>query len=94
MTERGARPAPASEQRQAIDDRGRDLFLAAGAGTGKTTVLVERFCDAVCDEDGGDADVGVENVLAFTFTDRAAGGRTRETSSASAVCRLGTMGKG
>jgi len=63
---------PVPEQRAAIDDRNRDLFLVAGAGTGKTTVLVERFCDAVCASEGPDADVGIENVLAFTFTEKAA----------------------
>jgi len=66
-------PTPVPEQRDAIEDRQRDLFLAAAAGSGKTTVLVQRFCDAVCAEQGPDAEVGVENVLAFTFTDRAAG---------------------
>jgi ATP-dependent helicase/nuclease subunit A len=69
----GVPHAPAPEQAAAIGDRDRDLFLAAGAGTGKTTVLVERFCDAVCAGEGPDAEVGVENVLAFTFTERAAG---------------------
>ena len=64
---------PVAEQALAISDRERDLFLAAGAGTGKTTVLVQRFCEAVCASAGQDADVGVENVLAFTFTERAAG---------------------
>lgn len=64
---------PAPEQRAAIDDRSRDLFLSAAAGTGKTAVLVQRFCDAVCATEGPDADVGIENVLAFTFTEKAAG---------------------
>ncbi len=68
-----AEVVPAPEQREAIDDRERDLFLTAGAGTGKTSVLVERFCDAVCARSGPDGEVGVENILAFTFTDRAAG---------------------
>ena len=67
------RPEPTEQQQQAIDDRDRDLFLVAGAGTGKTTVLVDRFCDIVCAEEGADADVRMENVLAFTFTERAAG---------------------
>ena len=43
------------------------MFLRAGAGTGKTTVLVDRFCTAALDPD-----VGVERILAFTFTERAA----------------------
>ncbi|MDP9228685.1 MAG: UvrD-helicase domain-containing protein, partial [Actinomycetota bacterium] len=46
---------------------GRDVFLRAGAGTGKTTVLVDRFCSAALDPE-----LGVERVLAFTFTERAA----------------------
>jgi ATP-dependent exoDNAse (exonuclease V) beta subunit len=62
----GAHPATA-EQRRAIDVRDRDVFLQAGAGSGKTRVLVERYCDAV-DADG----VTVDRILAFTFTERAA----------------------
>ena len=73
----GGGPEPVPDQRAAIDDRERDLFLAAGAGTGKTEVLVTRFCDIVCAEEGDESDVGVENVLAFTFTERAAGELTR-----------------
>jgi ATP-dependent helicase/nuclease subunit A len=62
-----SRPPPATpEQRRAISSRGIDVLLEAGAGTGKTRVLVERYCDAV-EEDGIDA------ILAFTFTERAAG---------------------
>jgi len=70
MTEPGHALTP--EQRTAIEDRERDLFLSAGAGTGKTTVLVERFCDVVCARDDSGEDASVENVLAFTFTERAA----------------------
>ncbi len=62
-----ARPDPTSEQADAIAARVRDAFLEAGAGTGKTSVLVDRYCAAVID-DG----VGVDRVLAFTFTERAA----------------------
>ena len=56
-----------TEQRAAIATRERDAFLEAGAGTGKTTVLVDRYCAAVL-EDG----VEIERILAFTFTERAA----------------------
>jgi ATP-dependent helicase/nuclease subunit A len=55
------------QQRAAVEDRDRDVFLRAGAGTGKTTVLVERFCAAALDPEGG-----TERILAFTFTERAA----------------------
>jgi ATP-dependent helicase/nuclease subunit A len=67
-----SRREPVAEQRAAIDDRSRDLFLHAGAGSGKTAVLVERFCEAVCAEEGPDAETAVADVLAFTFTERAA----------------------
>ena len=44
-----------------------DLLVSAGAGTGKTSVLVERFVRAVLD-DG----VAVDAILAITFTEKAA----------------------
>jgi ATP-dependent exoDNAse (exonuclease V) beta subunit len=55
------------EQRQAVDARGL-VFVSAGAGTGKTRVLVERFARAVCDEG-----VDVESILVITYTEKAAG---------------------
>ena len=58
---------PNEEQRAAIDARGR-VFVSAGAGTGKTAVLVERFVEAVCDRG-----LDVESVLVITYTKRAAG---------------------
>jgi ATP-dependent helicase/nuclease subunit A len=59
--------APNDQQQAAIDARG-DVFVAAGAGTGKTAVLVERFVKAVLD-DGLD----VDSLLVITYTERAAG---------------------
>jgi ATP-dependent helicase/nuclease subunit A len=59
--------APNDQQRAAIGARG-DVFVAAGAGTGKTAVLVERFVQAVVD-DGLD----VDSLLVITYTERAAG---------------------
>ena len=55
------------DQREAVERRDGALFLSAGAGSGKTRVLVERFVRAVCD-DG----VAVERILAITFTEKAA----------------------
>ena len=55
------------EQREAVERRDGPLFLSAGAGSGKTRVLVERFVRAVCD-DG----VAVDRILAITFTEKAA----------------------
>jgi ATP-dependent helicase/nuclease subunit A len=63
VSERVATP----EQAAAIAAGGRDVLLEAGAGTGKTGVMVDRYCRLVCD-DG----VSPDAVLAFTFTDKAA----------------------
>jgi ATP-dependent helicase/nuclease subunit A len=60
------RRRPTPEQEAAISARG-DVLLEAGAGTGKTGVMVERYCRLVCEED-----VSPDAILAFTFTDRAA----------------------
>ena len=51
------------EQTAAIERRAGDLLLDASAGSGKTSVLVERFVRAVL-EDG----VDVAAMLTITFT--------------------------
>jgi ATP-dependent helicase/nuclease subunit A len=56
-----------SEQLEAIERRDGDLLLAAAAGSGKTSVLVERFVRAVL-EDG----LQVAQILTITFTEKAA----------------------
>jgi ATP-dependent exoDNAse (exonuclease V) beta subunit len=56
------------EQEQAAERRRGSLLLAAGAGSGKTSVLVERFVRAAR-VDG----VAPGRILAITFTERAAG---------------------
>jgi ATP-dependent helicase/nuclease subunit A len=58
---------PTPEQAAAIEARGRDVLLEAGAGSGKTGVMVERYVRLVVDEN-----VSPDAVLAFTFTDKAA----------------------
>ncbi len=55
------------EQRRAIERRTGDLLLDAGAGSGKTSVLVERFVQSVL-QDG----VDVSAMLTITFTEKAA----------------------
>jgi ATP-dependent exoDNAse (exonuclease V) beta subunit len=70
------------EQRAAVEARG-EVFVSAGAGTGKTTVLVERFVRAVCDEG---LDVG--SILVITYTRKAAGElRTRIRTALGAAGR-------
>ncbi len=58
---------PTPEQAAAIETSGLDVLLEAGAGTGKTGVMVDRYCRLACEE-GIDPDA----ILAFTFTDKAA----------------------
>ena len=67
--------APNLEQVRAIEEPGV-VFVSAGAGTGKTTVIVERFCRAVCERG-----LDVDSILVITYTERAAGelrGRIRQ----------------
>ena len=54
------------EQRAVVDAPG-SVFVSAGAGTGKTSVLVERFTRAVCEHG-----VDIESVLVITYTRKAA----------------------
>ena len=54
-------------QREAIETFGVDLAVAAGPGSGKTRVLVERFLRAATAEG-----VSPERILAITFTEKAA----------------------
>ncbi len=57
-----------SEQLAAVRRRSGPLAVSANAGSGKTSVLVERYVQAVI-EDG----IAPSRILAITFTDRAAG---------------------
>lgn len=58
---------PTPEQAAAIGARAHNVLLEAGAGSGKTGVMVERYVRLVVDEG-----VSPDAVLAFTFTDKAA----------------------
>ncbi|GED68841.1 ATP-dependent helicase/nuclease subunit A [Brevibacillus reuszeri] len=57
------------EQWQAITQRGNNLLVAAAAGSGKTSVLVERIIRRIMDESDP---VGVDQLLVVTFTNAAA----------------------
>jgi len=88
---------PTPEQAAAIEVGGRDVLLEAGAGTGKTGVMVDRYCRLVCDEA-----VAPDAILAFTFTEKAATelrqriraelGRRAEAGSDRAARLLGSIG--
>ncbi len=65
-----ARPAPVltDEQEQPVARRSEPLLLSAAAGSGKTSVLVERFVRAIREDQ-----IAPGRILAITFTERAAG---------------------
>src|SRR3989338_2956566 len=56
-----------SSQKEAIETFGKELCVSAGAGSGKTSVLVERFLYAVVKKK-----IDPERILAITFTEKAA----------------------
>jgi ATP-dependent helicase/nuclease subunit A len=60
--------ATVNEQQRAAVEATGEVFVSAGAGTGKTAVLVERFVRAVCDRG-----LDIESILVITYTRRAAG---------------------
>ena len=62
-----SRRRPTEEQRAAIGATAAEVMVEAGAGTGKTGVMVDRYCRLVCEQG-----VSPGAVLAFTFTDKAA----------------------
>ncbi len=59
-------PDYTNEQQQAIDDRNLDILVSASAGSGKTTVLVERLMQEIL------TGTGVNELLVVTFTKAAA----------------------
>ncbi len=62
-----SRRQPTTEQLAAIEATAPEVMVEAGAGTGKTGVMVERYCRLVCEEG-----IAPDAILAFTFTERAA----------------------
>ncbi len=57
------------EQREAIEYSGKNILLAAAAGSGKTAVLVQRIIELICREENP---VNINELLVLTFTDAAA----------------------
>ncbi|UCG25878.1 MAG: UvrD-helicase domain-containing protein, partial [Chloroflexota bacterium] len=61
-----AQVSPNDEQRPAVLDRGRDVVVTAGAGTGKTRTLVARYLSLLAEG------VPLRAIVAITFTRKAA----------------------
>lgn len=59
-------------QHQAVTHTKGPLLIVAGAGTGKTTVLTRRYAHLLNSRPEGER-VDTSNILALTFTDKAAG---------------------
>lgn len=75
------------KQQQVIDARGRNVLVAAAAGSGKTAVLVERILQIISD---ADKPVDIDRLLIVTFTSAAAS-EMRERLSAAVSGRLQEM---
>ena len=57
---------PSPEQIKPILQRGQDIVVTAGAGTGKTRTLVARYLSLLADK------VPMREIVAITFTKKAA----------------------
>ncbi|HEY1601906.1 MAG TPA: UvrD-helicase domain-containing protein [Pirellulales bacterium] len=64
-------PGLTEQQRRAVETRDVSIALSAGAGCGKTHVLVERYLSHLA-PGGADEAAPMAGLIAITFTDRAA----------------------
>ena len=72
-TKKSRPPAPDQEHRdKAVAERKRNVLLDAGAGTGKTTILIDRLVRLLAPVDEAKA-IPIRKIAAVTFTRRAAG---------------------
>ncbi len=74
MSETATKPelADGVARRDAIFERTRSVVVDAGAGTGKTTLLVERFLELVAPTTDAEP-ISIDRIAAVTFTRRASG---------------------
>ncbi|HTU57878.1 MAG TPA: UvrD-helicase domain-containing protein, partial [Polyangiales bacterium] len=66
------RPVDQQEREKAIYERKRNVVINAGAGTGKTTLLVTRLLQLIAPDDDSPA-LTLDRIAAITFTRKAAG---------------------
>jgi ATP-dependent helicase/nuclease subunit A len=68
------KPPPDQPARTAaVAERRLNVVIDAGAGTGKTTIVVARLVEMVAPKDDGVAAIAMSRIAAVTFTRRAAG---------------------
>ena len=60
-------PEWTKEQKRAIEEKGNNILVAAAAGSGKTTVLVERVIQKIIKDR-----IDIDRLLIVTFTNAAA----------------------
>ena len=73
MTRRIRNTASDQAQRDAaVAEHNRNVLVDAGAGTGKTTILVDRLVEMLAPS-GGQCSVPIDRIAAITFTRKAAG---------------------
>ncbi|HEX2685062.1 MAG TPA: UvrD-helicase domain-containing protein, partial [Kofleriaceae bacterium] len=61
-----------ADRQRAIVERARNVLVDASAGTGKTSLVVERLVELVAPREGADA-IPIDRLAAITFTRKAAG---------------------
>lgn len=66
-------PLDQAERDAAVTERDRNVIVNAGAGTGKTSILVSRFVEMVAPTRSTAPAVPIARVAAITFTRKAAG---------------------
>lgn len=64
-------PKWTDDQIKAIENRGHDILVSAAAGSGKTTILIERILRELKGDETHEPE-DIENLLVVTFTDAAA----------------------
>jgi len=65
------------KQREVIDLRNKNILVSAAAGSGKTTVLVERIIKLITEEKEN-----IDSFLIVTFTNAAASGMKQKIHKA------------
>ena len=67
------------EQKKIIGLKNKSILVSAAAGSGKTTVMVERIIDMISDENNG---IDLNELLVMTFTNAAADGMRQKIGKA------------